>query len=263
MNSRFDQAVEQILNEHVVEEAAPGMASVPGAQPEEKGKSFLGNLAKATLKGAGSMLASGAKKAATLGAQAGAVGLGLTPNVGARAAGAVGGAASTAGSTIKQAWNDSGTKTPATQPGKASQPAPATTTTPQQANASTKTVANIIPTVQPQKINSVISNFPQLNADKAHLQAAIPNLLRGLRGNYTAPELVQMVTASIPPGSQVRQIASNNAAMNKIGVDLQNYLALSDKDRAQLKAQIPALLKGIKSNATIEDVGQLLTNVLS
>ena len=262
MNSRFDQAVEQILNEHVVEEAAPGMASVPGAQPEEKGKSFLGNLAKATLKGAGSMLASGAKKAATLGAQAGAVGLGLTPNVGARAAGAVGGAMGTAGSTIKQAWNDSGTKTPTTQPGQASKPAPATTTQPQ-ANASTKTVANIIPTVQPQKINSVISNFPQLNADKAHLQSAIPNLLRGLRGNYTAPELVQMVTGSIPPGSRVRQIASNNAAMNKIGIDLQNYLALSDKDRAQLKAQIPALLKGIKSNATIEDVGQLLTNVLS
>jgi hypothetical protein len=261
MNSRFDEAVEQILNEHVVEEAAPGMASVPGAtEPEKKEKSFLGNLAKATLKGAGSALASGAKKAATLGAQAGAVGLGLTPNVGARAAGAVGGALGTAGSTIKQAWQDKGTTPSTTQPGQASQPSPANTTS---TKTPTKTVANIIPTIQPQKINSTISNFPKLNADKTHLQSAIPNMLRGLRGNYSAQDLVQMVTGSVPPGSQVRQVASNTAAMNKIGTDLQNYLALSDKDRAQLKAQIPALLRGIKSNATIEDVGQLLTNVLT
>ena len=147
-----------------------------------------------------------------------------------------------------------------TQPGQTTTPTTTTSTT----TTPTKTVANIIPTIQPQKINSTISNFPKLNADKTHLQSAIPNLLRGLRGNnYTAQDLVQMVTGSIPPGTQVRQIANNNAAMNKINTDLQNYLALNDKDRAQLKAQIPALLRGIKSTATIEDVGQLLTNVLS
>jgi hypothetical protein len=260
MNSRFDEAVEQILNDIIVSEAAAGMSSLPGAaEPDANKKSFLGNLTKATLKGAGSALASGAKKAATLGAQAGAVGLGLTPNVGAKTAGAVGGAMVTAGSTIKQAWQDKGATQPATQPGTASQPAQTNTST----TSPTKTVANIIPTIQPQKINSTISNFPKLNADKNHLQTAVPNLLRGLRGNYSAQDLVQMVTGSIPPGSQVKQIASNNAMMNKINTDLQNYLVLNDKDRAQLKAQIPALLRGIKSTATIEDVGQLLTNVLA
>lgn len=252
MNSRFDQAVEQILNEHVVEEAAPGMASAPGAQPEKKEGSSLWD----KVKGVGRLVSPIASTA-----------LGFTPTGLRTGVGAVMGVPRGISNVYQGKKWDAETdpkkdSSSSTQPGQASQPAPTTTTQPQ-ANASTKTVANIIPTVQPQKINSVISNFPQLNADKAHLQSAIPNLLRGLRGNYTAPELVQMVTASIPPGSRVRQIASNNAAMNKIGIDLQNYLALSDKDRAQLKAQIPALLKGIKSNATIEDVGQLLTNVLS
>jgi hypothetical protein len=242
MNSRFDEAVEQILDDLVILEADPGMASLPGAQKKEEKPGFWKTLATNTLKSAGTGLGKlAANTAGVLG-----TGLGLTQGVGSKVVGGV-------GTAVKDAYTQS--RSP--EKDKTTQSNTSTAATP------TKTVANIIPTIQPQKINSTISNFPKLNADKNHLQTAIPNMLRGLKGNYSAQDLVQMVTGSIPPGSQVRQIASNNAAMNKINTDLQNYLMLNDKERAQLKAQIPALLRGIKSTATIEDVGQLLTNVLA
>jgi hypothetical protein len=263
MNSRFDEAVEQILNKHVVEEAAPGMASVPGAQPEPEKRGFFGGLARKAASAIGSGIKKTADWTANKAAQGAAIATGFTPGVGSSVYSGTKAAVKAPIGGVVDAWRErnlpAGSST-TTQPGQTSQPSPHNTTS----NTSpTKTVANIIPTIQPQKINSTISNFPKLNADKTHLQSAIPNMLRGLRGNYSAQDLVQMVTGSIPPGSQVRQVASNTATMNKIGTDLQNYLALSDKDRAQLKAQIPALLRGIKSNATIEDVGQLLTNVLT
>ncbi len=82
MNSRFDEAVEQILNKHVVEEAAPGMASVPGAQPEPEKRGFFGGLARKAASAIGSGIKKTADWTANKAAQGAAIATGFTPGVG-------------------------------------------------------------------------------------------------------------------------------------------------------------------------------------
>ncbi len=206
MNSRFDEAIEQILNDLVVAEAAPGMSSLPGAvEPETKKKSFLGNLAKATLKGAGSALASGAKKAATLGAQAGAVGLGLTPNVGAKTAAAVGGAASTVGSTIKQAWQDRGAVQSAAPTGTASMPDQTNQQPNQPKQNQQQGQANQQPGSTPlnslkvssQTITNLSSRLGVSTQEKNDIKGALTSILPANAGTYRSQVPVSSVWSAV------------------------------------------------------------------
>ena len=251
MNSRFDQAVEQILNEHVVEEA--GTSSLPGAQPQKEKPGFLKTLATNTLKSAGTGL--GKLAANTVGVLG--TGLGLTQGVGAKVAGGV-------GSAVKDAWNQSRSGEQPKSTSTPTGPAPTTTPTTPAPTGSGATSMNSLNIPRP-AIASLSRQFGTSAAEQAAAKTALETVFplrgpSGYRSNIPLANVwgaVAMAAEKTQTGTPYKTIATTPALESRFLANLQSELRtlrVHPNDISKLRSSVPLLFKAIPLTASNQNV---------
>ena len=273
MNSRFDQAVEQILNEHVVEEAAPGMASAPGAQPEKKGD----GLAWRVTKGLGKGLLGGLRLGYAAAKPIASVAAGFTPTGIDTGIGAVKKTARGISNVAQgKEWGyqppekpEKSTTTTTTQPGQASAPATGASTAGAGVQPGSTALRNLA--VQSQTINNLSKQFGGSSQEQTRIKAALTTMLPARAGMYRSQIPVSNVWTAVGAAADNTQRGSYTYAdvmkpanIRNFETNLQMHLrnaGVDNNDINKLKRDIPAFLQTIPAATPRQNVDAIFTSL--
>ena len=264
MNSRFDEAVEQILNDHVVMEAAPGMASAPGAQPVKKGTnvwSGLGRLAGSAIKGA-----------AKVAGQAASVGMGLTPGAINTGVQAVKNTARGIGNVYQgREWgyqppNPSATKSTSSPTSPTTPTSPATPTSP----GSTPLNSLNIPRPALATLAKTFGGTTvQQAAVKTSLEAMFPP--RGGASGYVSSvptanvwNAVSVAADKTQPSAHYKDLITNSSLKSRFIANLQSELrtaGIDNRDAAKLVISVPAFFMTVPSSLSNDQVNTAIASL--
>ena len=278
MNSRFDQAVEQILNKHVVEEAAPGMASVPGAQPEPEKRGFFKGLASKAIGATASGIKTAANWTANKAAQGAAIATGFTPGVGSSVYSGTKAAVKAPIGGVMDAWRErnlpaGSSKSTGTSSAPNNQSSATPSTTPnatQQAQQPGSTALREL-VVQPQTVDRLSKQFGGTAQEQAKIKASLTTMLPARYGMYRSQVPVGSVWNAVMTAADKTQRGAPTYAdvMKPVNVrnfetNLQSELSsagVDPNDASKLKRNIPTFLQTIPAATPKQSVDSVFSSL--
>jgi hypothetical protein len=276
MNSRFDQAVEQILKEHVVE--AAGMASLPGAQPEPEKRGFLRGLVNKAASATASGIKTAADWTANKVAQGAAIATGFTPGVGSSVYSGTIAAAKAPIGGVRDAWRErnlpAGSSTSSgtsSSPTKQSSATPTTTpSATQQAQQPGSTALREL-IVQPQTIDRLSRQFGGTTPEQAKIKASLTTILPTRPGTYRSQVPVGSVWSAVMAAADKTQRGAPTYADVMKPVNVKNFetnlqselnaAKVDPNDASKLKRNIPTFLQTIPASTPKQTVDSLFSSL--